>query len=291
MFLCLPLAVATAALSIWFYIECAERLLRLAEGCRAMFLQWACPLRGTVEKSEAWQRTLWTAVQMVLQGAGWGIFGLVMASPGVIGATLTALFLWAFRPACRRFGELRARVQGISDALKLLEPMPKDCHVFVHKRIAHDGGVSQTDLILVGPGGVALLEVRNLPGLIEGCVTDPVLRRRMPEGEVVKLRNPARQAVAHVKRLTAYLANLDLNVWIVPCVLFIHEDASAYVTVPDTLMTEGRRQRISSCVVTDAVSFWEQMGREYAAGRVLSRTMVEQVTAAIRKAPEGKRQR
>ena len=135
------------------------------------------------------------------------------------------------------------------------------------------------------------MEVRGGPGIIEGCVTDAVLYRRDSEGDVEKLRNPARQAVAGVTRLSNLLASQGLTVRVTPCVLFVHPEASAYVHLPELLETGRRRTRISSCVMTDATSFWEDLGRGIASGRVLSQSAVDQIVAAIRKAPEGRPER
>lgn len=291
MLLCLPLAIAAAALTAVFYIDCADRLLPLAGGWRESFVRWAVEPGDSAVFAEAWHVTLWTVLRAVLTGAGWVIYGGTIALPGLVGLGLTALLLRLFPPACRRFRELRARVRGMNDALTLLKPMPGSSHLFVHKRFVYEGETSQADMILVGTGGVAVIEVRNLSGLIEGCVTDTTLRRRLPNGEVEKIRNPARQAVAHVTRLSGYLNDLGLNVWVTPCVLFVNEEASAYVSAPEEMIVDGRRTRISSCVMTDAVSFWEQMGRGFANGRLLNQTMVEQLAQAIRKAPESRKRR
>ncbi|MBQ7849242.1 MAG: NERD domain-containing protein [Clostridia bacterium] len=289
MILCLPLALLTAVLGVLFYIECFDRLKSLAHAWQGSFSHWAIAPGETAAFTEAWHRTLWSVLRAVLRAVGWVIYGGTLALPGLTGLGVTALLLRIFLPCCRRFRELRARVRGMKTAVRLLGPMPGNAHLFVHKRFVFEGEESQADLILVGTGGVLLIEVRNLSGLIEGSVTDPSLKRRLPNGDVQKIRNPARQAAAHVTRLSGYLNSRGLNVWVTPCVLFISPGASAYVTAPEELIADGRRSRISSCVVTDAVSFWDQLGRSFAMGCQLGQPLVEQLAEEIRRAPEGKR--
>lgn len=286
MILCWPLALLTAALTVLFYIDCRAALWTLACRWRDSFAAWALGPGQELSFAQEWHETLWTAAETALRGVSWAIFGGTLALPALLGLGLTVLFAALFRPARKRYRTLRARVNGMAAALKLLRQLPKSCHLFTHRRIVFDGGSAEPDVILAGPGGVAVLEVRNASGLIEGCVTDQVLRRRLPSGEVEKLRNPARQAVSHVMRLSNYLSSAGLSVGVIPCVLFVHPEASVYVVPPEQVIIEERRTRVSSCIMTDATSFWEALGRDFAGGRQLSQGMVEQIITAIRKAPE-----
>jgi len=163
--------------------------------------------------------------------------------------------------------------------------------VFLNKRLVFSGGTSEMDMVLVGPGGVAVMDVRSYSGLIEGVVNEQVLYRKRQDGSVEKLRNPARQVVGHVTRLGNYLRSQGLNVFVLPCVLFPDPEASVYVTVPQELFINERRTLISSCVMMDAQNFWELMGRDFAAGHQLTQGMVEQIVTVLKKAPAGKKRR
>lgn len=287
--LCWPVAVAAAALTVLLYVQCSGRLLALAESWRTGFTGWATAPGAGVVFGEEGLRLLWQAAETLLQGVGWGIWGLTMVLPGLLGAGLAVLMVCLFRPAKRRYQQLRDRCAAVKAAVKLLAPLPDGCHVFVHKHIAFEEGVAEPDIMLVGPAGLISMEIRDGAGIVEGNVTDAVLWRRPDNGEPVKLRNPARAAVVNVTRLSNYLTDVGVRVHVTPCVLFVHPEASAYVTPVDMLRSGGRRARISSCVVTDATSFWEDVGRDFANGHVLGRNAVEQLVTAIRKAPEGKR--
>lgn len=283
-----PFAIAAAGLTVWFYIDCGERLLLLAMQWKEAFAAWAAAPREGMTFAQEWQTQLNGVLTAGLHGLAWGIVGLTAALPAVLGLIMTVLFLRLPKAAAKRFRSLGMRLRGEKAALALLRQMPDSCHVFLNKRLTFAGGASEMDALLVGPGGVAVMAVRSQDGLIEGSVTEPVLYRKHADGSVEKLRNPVRQVVGHVNRLTGYLRSQELNVAVLPCVLFAHPEASAYVTVPEELFVSDRRTVVSSCIVTDATSFWELLGRDFAAGRQLPQAAVNRVVQAMLKAPAGK---
>lgn len=286
MLLSWPLAIASLALTGLFLWQCGPRLLALADGWRDGFIAWALA-PGTHTFPEPWHASLWQALALLLRGVAWVIWGLTLALPPILGVGLSIGMACLFRPALRKYGQMRERVAAFRAAMKLLNMMPGGVHVFQHKRIVFEGVTTHMELILVSPGGVAVMEVNGQSGIIEGCVTDTMLRRSHDDDGSEKLRNPARQAVANVTRLSNYLSAQGISVWVTPCVLFVHPEASAYVYPPEE--TGGRRTRISSCVVTDATSFWEDFGRQMTAGRTLPQGQVDRIVQAIHKASKARR--
>lgn len=286
MLLCWPLALLAVGLTALLYWQSGGRLLSLATSWRESFTAWAVAPGAVATFPQEWLAMLWQAAEIALQGVGWCIWGLTMALPGLLGLLTAILLIRLFAPALRQYRQLRKRVLAVRSAMKLLSPMPDSCHIFQHKNLLFDGGTTQTELILVSTGGVVVMEVRGGPGIIEGCVTDAVLYRRDSEGDVEKLRNPARRAVSLVTQLGAFFASQEISVRVIPCVIFVHPDASVYVNPADPLNAGGRRAHISSCVITDAVSFWDDLGREYASGRLLPQGMVDSILGALRNAPE-----
>lgn len=289
MLLCWPLAVLALALTGLCLWQCGPRLLALADSWRDGFTAWAVAPGVNAAFQEPWHESLWQGIEMLLRGVGWAIFGLTLALPPLLGVGLAILMACLFRPALKRCRQLHERVTTHRAAMKLLARLPGSCHIFEHCQLAFDGAAAQMELVLVSPGGVAVLELNGQPGIIEGCTSDTMLRRRADDDDGEKLRNPARQAVAHVTRLSNYLASLEISVWVTPGVLFVHPEASAYVYPPEE--TGRRRSRYASCVVTDATSFWEDLGRQMAAGHTLPQSMVDRIVQAIRKAPRGKAQK
>jgi len=286
-----PIALLAAGLTVFFYMECHPWLIRQAAQWQEAFVNWAVAPREALTFAQEWQEQINLVVTVVLRGVGWGIYGLTLAFPALMGLGLTLLFARLQRPAARRCRPPRLRLQGEQAALALVRQMPGSCHVFLNKRLVFSGGTSEMDMVLVGPGGVAVMDVRSYSGLIEGVVNEQVLYRKRQDGSVEKLRNPARQVVGHVTRLGNYLRSQGLNVFVLPCVLFPDPEASVYVTVPQELFINERRTLISSCVMMDAQNFWELMGRDFAAGHQLTQGMVEQIVTVLKKAPAGKKRR
>ena len=288
MILCWPLAAAAAVLTVAFYMECSSWLMQLAGAWRDALAARAASQPVDVQQAQAWMAALDTTLALLMQGAAWCVFGLTMAAPALLGAGAAILLIRLQKPSAERFAALRTQAQTEKAAMALLRQLPDACHLFLNRRLVFEGGTADMDVIVTGPGGTAVLDVKNWAGLIEGCVTEPVLYRKRQDGAVDKLRNPARQVVGHVTRLSNYLRSVNVSAGVVPCVLFVNPEASVYVRPPEETIISGRRTRISSCIMADATSFWELLGRELGAGRLLNESAVAQVVAAIEKAPRGK---
>ena len=129
---------------------------------------------------------------------------------------------------------LEAGVEGEKTALELAQRLPSSCHVFTNqviwfepkndkRKAAEDGKQSrksETDLILVGPGGVAIVEVKNYSGRLTGNAWDHDLMKTSPSGRKDMVYNPAKQVSTHVWRLSNYLKSKGQRAWITPYVLF-----------------------------------------------------------------------
>lgn len=283
-----PLAIAAAGLSVWFYYECVEELLETAGSWQARYIAWASA-QEVVTGMEEWQVRLSEVLALLQQGLGWCIFGLTVALPGLIGAAISTIFACMCAPSASVYRKLRARIRWENAAMKLLSQMPDSCHLFLNKRIVFEDGTSETDVIIVAPGGTVVVDIKGWAGMIEGVVTEAVLYRRQEDGTVDKLRNPARLVVSHVMRLQAYLRSVEVNTAVLPCVLFVDPAASVFVRPPADLIISERRSRISSCIMADATGFWERLGRDLVSGRQQNKAAVEQIVSAIRKAPGGRR--
>ena len=286
MLLCWPVALLSLALTVLLYLQCTGRLLALAQAWQGSVAELAAS-PGVFR--EEWHAMLWQAVETLCDGAGWTVFGLTLAGPGLLGVGLAVVLLRMFAPAGKQYRRLRAQVRATDAAMQLLAPMPDSCHIFLHRKVCYEGAAIDPGILLVSQGGVAVLEVRDAPGIVEGCVTDAVLWRRHHNGDSEKIHNPARRAVASVVRLSNFLASRGLRVRVTPCVVFVHPEASAYVQPPEPHEAGGRRTLVSSCVMTDAASFWEDFGRSLASGRVLPQATAEAIVSALDKAPEGRK--
>lgn len=281
--LCVLLMIAVAGLVGYAYVRDHGRLLELGSEWRAAYTTavvdwWKQQELG----SDAWMEGLHAAGTVWLTGAETAVRFAPMLLPAVIGIFLLALLLRLAYAAHGGFRRIKAGVDGERSALKLARKLPKSCHVFVNKHICFDGGRSETDLILVGPGGVAVVEVKNLSGRISGQAGDKELTRVKGHQKPEMIRNPAKQVAVHVRRLGKYLRAEGLEVWVVPCVAFVNSRASIAITgtAPEFF------QDVKGTVMVTAQEFSVRIGRPIEQGEVYDSALVGKIAEAIRKAPE-----
>ena len=170
-----------------------------------------------------------------------GEFLLLTCWPVLLGLVLLAYPLAKLALNGEQGDIIRAGLEGEKEALELAKQLPDSCHVFTNMMIWHQGKRSETDLIIVGPGGVAVVEVKRWSGRIEGCVEDEKLVRVKKNGEQEEKYNPAAQVSTHVYRLAGYLRENHERIAVQPCVLFDHPDCTVDVKHLDELWEEHRK--------------------------------------------------
>lgn len=149
---------------------------------------------------------------------------------------LCRLFGWnLFRTAGDEEGILQAGLDGEAKALAAMRKLGRDCHVFTNLRIPYQGRESETDLIVVTPGRITIVEVKNQKGIISGDTSDPQLRqrKRLRDGtfeEKTFSPNPFRQVGTHAYRLKGFLQSRGLGAYVHTCVFFVNEEASLSLT-------------------------------------------------------------
>lgn len=132
---------------------------------------------------------------------------------------------------------LRAGLEGEQRALAVLKGLNRHCHVFVNLRIPHGGGESETDLIVVAPAGVTIIEVKNTAGLILGDTSDEELQQQK-ERITKNFRNPFRQVGTHTWRLAGCLRSHGVQTHVRRCVFFVNEKAEIRITDSAGVMKE-----------------------------------------------------
>lgn len=135
----------------------------------------------------------------------------------------------------REAGVLRSGLEGEQQALDLLRSLNDRCHIFTNLRIPFRDGESETDLIVVTPGAVTIVEVKNSKGRISGDTSDEELRQEktLSRGrqEVKTFRNPFRQVLTHVYRLKGYLKDRGVSIpHIQVCAFFVNPAAELQLT-------------------------------------------------------------
>lgn len=133
-----------------------------------------------------------------------------------------------------RMKSLLAGVEGEEKALEAVSVLDDAYSVFFNLDIKFDGGNNETDLIVVGPGGLTMVEVKNYSGTLLGDLSDEDLiqRKYRKNGKYSddKRSNPVQQIEEPAARLEKYLKWKGLPSTVRRAALFIHEDVELQVT-------------------------------------------------------------
>lgn len=127
-----------------------------------------------------------------------------------------------------RFGA-KGENLGLAQALKL----PEGYHVFTNVTISYQNYSQETDLIIVGMKGIYIVEVKNHNGKIIGDADSPEwtqLKIGRGGGRYSKkMNNPVKQVKGQVYKLSKYLKENGINVWVEGIILFTNEDVNVNV--------------------------------------------------------------
>lgn len=97
----------------------------------------------------------------------------------------------------------------------------------------------ELDLIVVGPNGIFVIEVKHYRGEITGAETDRTWRQRQrgnssADTDVRALRNPVIQVKHGARALRRYLAAHDIKTWVQGAVVMTHPDCRLEVSATGT---------------------------------------------------------
>jgi len=138
----------------------------------------------------------------------------------LIGIVLSVAILCEKRPGCgssrssrtdpvledliREREILAAGVSGERFALAFFSRLPDTFHIFpnLHLRTAH--GANELDLLIAGPSGLHIVEVKNCKGILTGDWEAPQLCQNK-HGYTKLIRNPKPQVQRHAQRLQMFL--------------------------------------------------------------------------------------
>jgi len=118
---------------------------------------------------------------------------------------------------------------GLTQALNL----PEGYHVFTNVTISYDNYSQETDLIIVGMKGVYIIEVKNHNGKIVGDAEDAEwMQYKVGRGGgrySKKIHNPVKQVKGQVYKLSKFLKEQGINVWVEGVILFTNDKVSVNV--------------------------------------------------------------
>lgn len=150
------------------------------------------------------------------------------------GALLFAVCHLAAELAEKQAAVFAAGVEGENATKRLVRHLPGAYTAISNVRITFDGNTSELDMVVVGPTGVFVVETKNYTGHITGNVEDDTWKRtkRTEGGRVYTstMYNPVKQVSTHTWRLSKYLKQNKLFVWVQGAVYFSDPSVSLKLT-------------------------------------------------------------
>lgn len=119
-----------------------------------------------------------------------------------------------------RIGQIQGGIEGEEAVLKCVKKLPDTYYCITNPVIQIEGRDNELDLVVVGPNGVHIIEVKNWSGTVNGSYLDDVLHRKSRKGEETTARNPIRQVGRHTDTLSMYLSARGINPRVVRSMVF-----------------------------------------------------------------------
>lgn len=115
----------------------------------------------------------------------------------------------------------KSGIKGENRGLKMVNRISDDYVVFKNLKVAYEGKESETDLIVIGPKGIFVVEIKNHKGIITG---DERYREWIQTKGVYKKKfySPIKQVNTHIYRLSGRLRELGYQNWIIGIVYFVN---------------------------------------------------------------------
>lgn len=149
-------------------------------------------------------------------------------------------------------GILTAGVSGEQNAVRLVEKtLPDTYYCITNAQIQYENRHNELDMIVVGPSGIFIVEVKNVSGTITGSYYDKVLIQEKGKG-TKEMNNPVNQVRQHADILSRYLKANGVRTWVQGVVLFVNPRARLDVSdipangVPMFAVSEGGQEALNA---------------------------------------------
>jgi len=198
-------------------------------------------------KSKGWAVLILTLLYVA--AVVW-ISRLGLLSPIVAIVTFVTYFIILVKILSNRSGSgtgsdnkeiLAAGIEGELETGKVLSRLPDSYTVFQDVVVTYKGKDSEIDNVVVGPGGVFIVESKAYVGRVIGEMTaqDWVKFKDTPDGAVDRktFYNPARQVGTHIYRLANYLRSNGADVYVRGIVYFSEPDCTLSISGVDSSVT------------------------------------------------------
>lgn len=130
---------------------------------------------------------------------------------------------------------LKAGLAGESQSLSVLSSLPDDYIVIPNVELnVPSAGRTELDQVVIGLGGLFIVETKNYHGILKGKAEDEKLQKIKisPAGETYTdyVKNPVRQIKRQIHILKQYLGQCGLHPFINGIVYLVHPDVTWKVT-------------------------------------------------------------
>lgn len=162
-------------------------------------------------------------------------------------------------------------IEGEENTFKALAKLPDNYHIFNNVQIEHQGYSHELDIIVLGPNGVFVVEVKNLNGSISGNILDSRwIQHKIGRkgGEYSQdIRNPVKQVKGQVHSLAKSLQATGIDVWVDGIVFFSHPKVTLRVrnqgypiitsanALNNLIKRNNPRKRLGSQVIKQATGY------------------------------------
>lgn len=166
--------------------------------------------------------------------------------------------LWALIPVvvlggmASHFGKqrhiLRSGVKGEEETLRMMKSLPDSYSVFPNVHVRGEEGSRELDLVVVGPNGVFVVEVKNHNGTIQGNADDQEwIQHKTGKGGgkySSQMKNPLKQVSGQVYALSRNLKAINVNAWVEGLVFFSNNNVNLNVRGADkSVFSDGQKLR------------------------------------------------
>lgn len=147
---------------------------------------------------------------------------------------LLVIFYLGHLTASRQEAVLNAGVVGENATRQLIRHLPANFYAISNVKIEHEGNKSELDLVVVGHTGVFVIETKNYSGTILGRTDDNTWKRtkksELGQNLTSSFYSPVKQVATHTYRLSKYLKQNKLFVWVQGAVYFSDSNATLKIS-------------------------------------------------------------
>ncbi|HKZ39730.1 MAG TPA: nuclease-related domain-containing protein, partial [Candidatus Hodarchaeales archaeon] len=122
---------------------------------------------------------------------------------------------------------LLAGFEGEQKALKILSHLPNDYYLLNHLQLPNRTYATEIDLVVIGPNGVFIVEVKNYSGLLKGSIEDlqwkHIKTNRNGKRGSKRVKNPLIQVDQQISTIEATLTHAGIFANVLGTILFVNE--------------------------------------------------------------------